>query len=248
MGTSFAMMRCIVRMQAGKLRQYLTFAALAVATVAACVLAYPHARRGQQLVAASERLLAQGQVGQALEALREAIRLGNIPINSAGTILDAALKTGEANVARDLALLLMDKGRPLASGLVGRAAGLLDASGDPKGALALLEKRCAMGPLESSESLHLADLLRRVDRFDEALGIYAMLLAKDPGDTAAGADRAETLLWMGRSVEAQKAAQEMLARKPESRAARLVMARALAAAGNAEGAIAEYQKLLGDKP
>jgi len=235
-------------MQAGKLRQYLTFAALAVATVAVCVLAYPHARRGQRLAAASERLLAQGKVEQALEALREAVRLGNIPIGSAGGMLDAALKAGEASVSRDLALLLMDKGRPLASGLVGRAAGLLDASGDRSGALALLEKRRAMGPLEAPEALHLADLLRRENRFDEALGIYAELLAKNPGDTAAGADRAETFLWMGRSAEAEKAAQEMLVRRPDSRAARLILARAMAAGGNAEGAIAEYQKLLGDKP
>lgn len=242
------MIRCAVRMQAGKLRQYLTFAALAVATVVVCVLAYPHMRRGQQLVAVSERLLAQGQVGQALEALREAMRLGNVPIGSAGAMLETALKAGEASVSRDLALLLMDKGRPLASGLVGRAAGLLDASGDPKGALALLEKRRTMGPLEDPETLHLADLLRRADRFDEALGIYAELLAKNPGDTAAGADRAETLLWMGRPAEAEKAARDMLVRKPDSRAARLILARAMAAGGNAEGAIAEYQKLLGDKP
>jgi len=242
------MIQCIVRMQAGKLRQYLTFAALAVATAMACVLAYPHARRGQQLVASSERLLAQGKVEQALEALREAVSLGSIPIGSAGTMLDAALKAGEASVSRDLALLLMDKGRPLASGLVGRAAGLLDTSGDPKGALALLEKRRAMGPLEDPETLHFADLLRRADRFDEALGTYAELLAKNPGDTAAGADRAETFLWMGRTAEAAQAAQEMLVRKPGSRAARLILARAMAAGGNADGAIAEYRKLLGEKP
>lgn len=242
------MIRCAVHMQAGKLRQYLTFATLALLTVAACVLVYPHARRGQQLVAASERLLAQGKVEQALESLREAVRLGGVPIGSAGDMLEAALKAGEASVSRDLALLLMDKGRLLASGLVGRAAGLLDALGDRGGALALLEKRRAMGPLEAPETLHLADLLRRAGRFDEALGIYAERLVKDPGDTAAGADRAETLLWMGRTAEAEKAAQDMLVRRPDSRAARLALARTKAAGGNAEGAIAEYQKLLGDKP
>lgn len=242
------MIRCALRMQAGKLRQYLTFAALAVGTVAACVLAYPHARRGQVLVAASERLLTQGRVEQALESLREAVRLGSIPIDNAGHMLDTALKAGEANVSRDLVLLLMSKGRPVASGLVGRAAGLLDASGDQKGALALLEKRRSLGELGAPESLHLADLLRRADRFDEALSLYADMLATNPGDTAAGADRAETLLWMGRVAEAEKAAQEMLARKPDSRAARLILARSMAAGGNAEGAIAEYQKLLGKKP
>ncbi|MDP3426827.1 MAG: tetratricopeptide repeat protein, partial [Humidesulfovibrio sp.] len=66
--------------------------------------------------------------------------------------------------------------------------------------------------------------------------------------TAAGADRAETLLWMGRSAEAEKAAQEMLARRPDSRAARLILARAKAAGGNIEGAIAEYQRILGENP
>ncbi|MBU1041309.1 MAG: tetratricopeptide repeat protein [Proteobacteria bacterium] len=242
------MMRCAVRTQAGKLRQYLTFATLAVVTVAACVLAYPHARRGQQLVAASERLLTQGKVEQALLALREAASLGSIPTGSAGTMLDAALKAGDADISRDLAMLLMNKGRPLASGLVGKAAGLLDASGDPTGALALLEKRRAMGALENPETLHLADLLRRDRRFDEALELYAGMLAKNPDDTGAGADRAETLLWMGKPAEAEKAARDMLARKPGSRAARLVLARTLAAGGNTEGAIAEYQKLLGEKP
>lgn len=242
------MIRCAARMQPGKLRQYLTFAVLAAVTVAACVLSYPYARRGQRLVASSERLLAQGKVEQALQALREAMRLGTVPIGSAGTMLETALKAGEARIARDLSLLLMDKGRPLASGLVGKAAGLLDASGDSEGALALLEKRRAMGPLDAPETLHLADLLRRGKRFDEALGLYADLLAKNPADTAAGADRAETLLWMGKPAEAEKAARDMLARKPDSRAARLVLARTLAAGGNAEGAIAEYQKLLGEKP
>jgi predicted Zn-dependent protease len=53
---------------------------------------------------------------------------------------------------------------------------------------------------------------------------------------------------MGKPAEAEKAARDMLARKPGSRAARLVLARTLAAGGNAEGAIAEYQKLLGEKP
>lgn len=242
------MIRCAARMQTGKLRQYLTFAAMAVVTVAVCVLAYPHARRGQRLVASSERLLAQGHVEQALAALREAASLGSVPIGSAGTMLETALKAGEAGISRDLAMLLMDKGRPLSSGLVGKAAGLLDASGDSGGALALLEKRRAMGPLEYPEALHLADLLRRAKRFDEALGLYADLLAKNPADTAAGADRAETLLWMGKPAEAERAARDMLARRPDSRAARLVLARTLAAGGNAEGAIAEYQKLLGEKP
>lgn len=242
------MIRCAARMQPGKLRQYLTYAVLAVLTVAACILSYPYARRGQWLVASSERLLAQGQAEHALEALREAIRLGAVPIGSAGTMLETALKAGEARISRDLSLLLMDKSRPLASGLVGKAAGLLDASGDTEGALALLEKRRAMGPLDAPESLHLADLLRRGKRFDEALGLYAELLARNPADTAAGADRAETLLWMGKAADAQKAARDMLARKPDSRAARLVLARTLAASGNVEGAIVEYQKLLGETP
>lgn len=242
------MLRCVVRLQAGKLRQYLTFAALAVATVAVCVLVYPHARRGQQLVAASQRLLAQGKVEQALDALREAARLGSIPVNSAGTMLEAALKVGEANIARDLALLLMDRGRPLASGLVGRAAGLLDAAGDASGALELLEKRRTMGPLDTPETLHLGGLLRRQGRYDAALALYGEVLTKEPGNTAAGADRAETFIWMGRHAEAEQAAQELLARNPGSRAARLALARAKAAAGNIEGAIAEYQRILGENP
>lgn len=242
------MIRCTARMQPGKLRQYLAFAALAIGTVAACVLAYPQARRGQLLVATAERLLAQGQPEQALEPLREAMRQGKIPIGSAGHMLDAALRLGEADVSHDLALLLMNKGRPLPSGLVGRAAGLSDTSGNARGALNLLETRRAMGPLESAEALHLADLLRRQERFGEALAVYDEVLRKEPGNNAAGTDRAETLLWMGRTKEAETAARDMLARKPGSRAARLVLARVKAASGNNEAAIAEYEKLLGDKP
>ena len=47
---------------------------------------------------------------------------------------------------------------------------------------------------------------------------------------------------------AEKAAREMLASRPGSRAARIVLARSLAAGGKAEAAIAEYKNLLGDKP
>jgi len=242
------MMWCVVRLQAGKLRQYLTFAALAVITVAACVLAYPQVRRGPLLVAASERLLAQGKESEALAALREALRLGGVPLGGAGAMLETALKAGEASISSDLAQLLMGKGRPLASGLVGRAAGLLDASGDALGALELLEKRRAMGPLDTPENLHLGDLLRRQGRYDAALALYGEVLKKEPGNTAAGADRAETLIWMGRHAEAEKAAHELLARSPGSRAARLVLARAMAAGGNLEGAIAEYQRILGENP
>lgn len=242
------MLRCAGHTQAGKLRQYLVFAALAAATVAACVLAYPHLRRGPLLVAASQRLLAQGRVPEALEALREALRLGRVPMGQADGMLEAALKAGEANVARELALLLMDRGRPLASGLAGRAAGLLDAAGDAAGALELLEKRRAMGPLATPETLHLGDLLRRQGRYEAALALYDGLLRQEPGNTAAGADRAETFIWMGRPAEAEQAARELLARNPGSRAARLALARAMAAGGNADGAIAEYQRILGEHP
>lgn len=237
-----------MRIQAGKLRQILVFIGLAVVTVAVCIWAYPQVRRGQLLVVQSERLLAQGKVEQALEAVREAMRLGRVPIGGLDGMLDAALRAGEARVARDLALLLMEKGRPVDSGLVGRAAGLLDADGDAGGALEILEKRRAMGPLAGPENMHLGDLLRREGRFNEALALYADLLAKNPDDTAAGADRAETYIWMGRHAEAEQAARALLSRRPDSRAARIILARAMAAAGNADAAIAEYKTLLGDKP
>ncbi|MGE4262964.1 MAG: tetratricopeptide repeat protein [Desulfovibrio sp.] len=219
-----------------------------MATVLLCVWAYPQVRRGPLLVAASERLLAQGKELEALAALREAMRLGGVPIGSAGAMLETALKAGEAAVARELTLLLMDKGRPLASGLAGRAAGLLDGAGDASGALEILEKRRAMGPLDTPEALHLGDLLRRAGSYDEALALYGEVLKTEPGNTAAAADRAETFIWMGRHAEAEKAAQELLARTPASRAARLVLARAKAAGGDTEGAIAEYRKILGESP
>jgi len=242
------MIRCAPGMQKGKGRQYAIFSLLSLVVVAACLAAYPHVRRGPLLVAASERLLAQGKESEALAALREALRLGGVPIGGAGAMLEAALKAGEASISRDLAQLLMSKGRSLASGLVGRTAGLMDASGDASGALELLEKRRAMGPLDTPETLHLGDLLRRQGRYDAALALYGEVLKKEPGNTAAGADRAETFIWMGRPVEAEKAAQELLVRTPGSRAARLVLARAMAAGGNLEGAIAEYQRILGENP
>lgn len=242
------MMLCTKGMQKGKRRQFAVFFLLSLVVVAACLAAYPHVRRGPLLVAASKRLLAQGKEPEALAALREALRLGGVPIGGAGAMLEAALKAGEASISRDLAQLLMSKGRSLASGLVGRAAGLLDGAGDASGALELLEKRRAMGPLDTPETLHLGDLLRRQGRYDAALALYDEMLEKEPGNTAAGADRAETFIWMGRHLEAEKAAKELLARAPGSRAARLVLARAMAAGGNMEGAIAEYQRILGEKP
>lgn len=242
------LIRCAVHANKGKVRQYTAFALLSLAVATACVFAYPHVRRGQLLVVASERLWAQGKVELALNSLREALRHGEISTGSADGMLTVALKVGEGRIARDLTLFLIDKGRPVASGLVGRAAGLLDAEGDARGALELLERRRAMGPLARPESLHLADLLRREGRFDEAMAQYAELLAKNPGDTAAGADRAEALIWMGRYAEAEQAARDMLAAGPDSRAAQFVLARALAAAGKTEAAIAEYHKLLGGMP
>ncbi len=242
------MMRCVHNISGGKGRQYAAFLLLSLAVVAACVLAYPHLRRGPLLVAASQRLLAQGRTAEALDALREAMRLGRVPAVRLDGMLDAALRAGEASIAGQLALLLMEAGRTVDSGHVGRAAGLLDASGDPQGALALLEKRRALGPLDKPEALHLGDLLRRQGRFGAALSTYDDVLKGNPGDMAAWADRAETFLWMGEPARAEKDARAMLARTPDSRAARLILARALAAGGNVEGAIAEYHKLLGDKP
>lgn len=242
------MIRCAHTISEGKGRQYAAFLLLSLAVVAACVLAYPHLRRGPLLVAASERLLAQGRTAEALDALREAMRLGRVPAVRMDAMLEAALIAGEARIAGEMALALMEAGRTVASGNVGRAAGLLDAAGDPQAALALLEKRRALGPLEDPETLHLAGLLRRGQRFDEALGLYAGMLAKNPGDMAAWADRAETYLWMGEPARAEQDARAMLARTPGSRAARLILARALAAGGNVEAAIAEYHNLLGDKP
>lgn len=227
-------------------RQYATFLVLSLAVVATCLAAYPHVRRAPLLVAASERLFVQGKTAEAQDALREAMRLERVPLNRADHMLEAALKVGDGPMAGQTALLLMEKGRRVDSGLVGRAAGLLDAAGDPGAALGLLEKRRGMGPLGKSEALHLGGLLRRQSRLEAALSVYDELLKSAPDDTAAMADRAETYLWMGRPAEAEEAAREILARKPDSRAARLVLARSLAAGGNPEAAIAEYKKLLGD--
>lgn len=242
------MIRCAPGMLKGKGRQYATFLLLSLAVVAACLASYPLVRRAPLLVAASERLMSQGKTAEALDALREAMRLGRVPITRMDAMLKAALKAGDAGIAAQMALLLMEKGRPVDSGLVGRAAGLLDAGGDPDAALALLEKRRAMGAMEKPELLHLGDLRRRAGRFDAALSAYDEVLKGTHGDIEALADRAETYLWMGRPAEAEKAAREMLARRPGSRAGQLVLARALAASGKTEAAIAAYQKLLGDTP
>ncbi|SNS26635.1 Tetratricopeptide repeat-containing protein [Humidesulfovibrio mexicanus] len=240
------MMLYAPEMLKGQGRQYATFLFLSLAVVAACLVAYPQVRRAPLLVAASERLLAEGKTAEALTALREAMQLGPVPLTRADAMLDAALKVGDADISGTLALLLMDAGRTVDSGLAGRAAGLLDAKGAPDAALALLEKRRGMGPLNTPEALHLGDLLRRAGRFEAALSTYDDVLRNHPGETAAQADRAETYLWMGRPAEAEHAAREMLAREPGSRAGQLVLARALASAGKTKAAIAAYKKLLGD--
>lgn len=243
-----SVIRCSLHGHQGKRRQFAAFFLLSLAVVATCLATYPHVRRAPLLVAASERLMSQGRTAEALEALREAMQLGHVPLTRADAMLDAALKAGDARISNQMALLLMGKGRKVDSGLAGRAAGLLDAAGSPDAALALLEKRREMGPLDKPEALHLGDLLRRQGRFEAALSAYDELLKTSPGDTAAQADRAETYLWMGRPAEAENAAREILARHPGSRAGQLVLARALAAGGKTEAAIAAYQKLLGDTP
>lgn len=235
-------------MQSGKWRQYATFLLLSLAVVSICLIAYPRVRRAPLLIAATERLLAEGKTTEALDALREVMRLGRVPATRADAMLDAALKAGDGHIAGQMALLLMEKGRKLDSGLAGSAAGLLDSAGASDAALALLEKRRSMGPLERTETLHMGSLLRRQGRYEPALAAYDDLLRRNPGDIDVLADRAETYLWMGNPVEAERAAREMLALKPDSRAAQLVLARSLAAGGKAEAAIAQYKKLLGDMP
>ncbi|MGE4551576.1 MAG: tetratricopeptide repeat protein [Desulfovibrionaceae bacterium] len=232
----------------GKWRQYAAFAGLSLAVVAACIWFYPQARSGQLLVVYARDLLDLGQTEQAMARLREAVRQGSIPIGGLDDVIETALAAEDSDSSRELIQRLMDKGRPVASGLVGRAAGLLDARGDAADALALLETRRALGPLARAETLHLGDLLRRTGRFADALALYDGMLARDPNDTAAAADRAETFLWMGRPAEAEAAARDLLSRVPGSRAAQVVLARARAASGDAAGAMDQYRNLLGDTP
>lgn len=243
-----AMSRSAPAMHNAKVRQYAAFLFLSLAVMAACLVAYPQVRRAPLLAAASERLLSQGKTAEALEALNQAMRLGETPTARAAAMLEAALKIGDADIANKLCLLLMDTGRAVDSGLAGRAAGLLDAKGAPDAALALLEKRRSMGPLNIPEALHLGDLLRRAGRFEAALSAYDEVLQRHPNETAALADRAETFLWMGRPDKAEHAARALLAHKPGSRAGQLVLARALTSAGKTEAAIAAYKTLLGDEP
>jgi tetratricopeptide (TPR) repeat protein len=125
-------------------------------------------------------------------------------------------------------------------------AGMLDAHGMTDQALALL-LRTDPQRLDHDERLYLADLLRRRERYAEALEEYSSLLEKDPSDGEAALRRAETLAWMGELDTALPLARELVRSQPHNRAARLLLARILSWSGRVDEAVAQYKRLLGEE-
>ncbi len=109
----------------------------------------------------------------------------------------------------------------------------------------------AFGAEQSAELDALAERAQRLSweqRFDEALALYAEVLARDPEHELALRERAKVLSWAGRYDEAIEAFRALLADDPEDLEARLGLARVLSWSGEIVAARDEYTTVLATHP
>lgn len=115
-------------------------------------------------------------------------------------------------------------------------------------ALGLLERWMAAHPGDLLRHLALARLYVRLDRSDDALAQYAMLLDAAPADRAARREYATALLWAQRYVPAAEQFTLLLAADPADRDASLGLARAFAWGGRAADAEPILARLWREQP
>lgn len=115
-------------------------------------------------------------------------------------------------------------------------------------ALATVPVASAMPASELDELARTAQQLSWEQRFDEALEIYAEVLARDPAHPLARIEQAKVLSWSGRFDEATAAFRAVLEEAPGDLEARLGLARVLSWSGRYAEARAEYERVLAARP
>lgn len=227
-------------------RQKSIYAALLVLSAAGMLFLYPLVNRPLVLLHRAQTLAGEGRVSESDALIVRAVKDG---ARSADAVLRAAqilLETGEGRQAFSLLDQTLSETRPIRSGLAGQMAGLMDTYGYEDEALALLMRTAPEGR-SRDEKLYLADLLRRQERYAEALVEYDRLLAEDPANAEAAMGRIETLAWAGDVKTALPLARELVRARPDDRAARLILARILNRSGRIDEAETEYRRLLGEE-
>lgn len=150
-------------------------------------------------------------------ALRYAEGTGLADVLSAAASLEDAVRARTLNAAAVSVVRSAMKGEPLHDkGYVTWLAHLLEESGDPEAAVALLVSSVATWPEEPTFDLALAPLLKRIGRLDEALASAERAVALSWGDNRLRAvtTEAEILVALGRAAEAATLAQTELAAQP----------------------------------
>jgi len=227
-------------------RQRLGYATLLALSAAAALYLYPVFNNQLILLHKAEILANEGRSVEAdamlVRAVEEGARDPDALLLAAGRLLEEGRKDEVINLFREA---LNDR-RPTPAGLAGRMAGLLDSRGLSDEALALL-LQTAPERRNEEERLHLADLLRRNERYAEALAEYDAVLREDPASAEAGLRKVETLAWKGDLDTALPLARALVRAEPDNRAARLLLARILYWGGHVDEAEAEYKRLLGEQ-
>ncbi|NHA14888.1 M48 family metallopeptidase [Thioalkalivibrio sp. XN279] len=119
----------------------------------------------------------------------------------------------------------------------------------------VLSLAAAFQPLHASENAARLDELAREaqrlsweQRFDEALAMYAEVLAADPQHELARRERAKVLSWAKRYEESAAAFRALLAERPDDLEARVGLGKVLSWSGEYAAARREYERVLERAP
>jgi tetratricopeptide (TPR) repeat protein len=192
------------------------------------------------------KLLAAGQVNEAIEEFRKAAALepqSTEALAGLGQALAAAGQDDEAFAALELSL----SRRPTAGALI--AQGQLYLSHQvPEKSVLVLERATQLEPENAEAWRRLAAARAATGQWAAAETAWHRFAALRPEDSAALTGRAEALIQLGRPVEAEPLLREALKRQPDSALAHTLLGAALAAfqppsLGPAEAAYREALRL-----
>ena len=207
--------------------------------------AYHNFQSGWVYFRAAENSLAPGDLSKADQVLRQALAAGSGSLRVRAELALVLTMQGRTREAEEIYRRLVDEnsGDPAALNLM---VNLLDASGRPADALAILESNQNLWGDDQAFRLRLADLYRRSGRFGPAEEIYSQLSAGKDGSAKARYLWAETLAWQGKLDQAKALLRGLLMETPDNRRARLALARVLSREGRLEEASRQYKIYLGE--
>lgn len=112
-------------------------------------------------------------------------------------------------------------------------------------AIVHFEKALELEPKFGDASLNLSALLLDLQRYDEAVAVAEKGLTHAPGDLGLTQNKALALSYSGQQAAAVVPLKAVVEKKPDDEGMRFLLAEALLASGDTEGAIAQLHKLDG---